>query len=82
MAEIPDQPKRSASDFAHGVVKAAISGIPTVGGPAAELLGMIFGPPLERRREDWLNRLADAEGEIQDKVADLTLEPWLEASSF
>jgi hypothetical protein len=53
-------------------VKAAVSSLPTVGSPGAELLGLIFGPPLEKRREDWLNPLAQAVGEIQDKDAELT----------
>ncbi len=72
MSDIPEEPKKSARDVAYTVVKAAVSGVPIVGGPAAELLGLVFGPPLEKRREKWLEQLAGAVEEILDKMADLT----------
>src|SRR2546421_9006344 len=43
MSDIPEEPKKSARDVAYTVVKAADSGVPIVGGPAAELLGLVFG---------------------------------------
>ncbi len=74
MSDVPEEPKKSAADVAYTVVKAAVSAVPVAGGPAAELLGLIFGPPLEKRREEWLERLAQAVEELQKKVADLTPE--------
>jgi len=53
-------PKRSIGDTAHTVAKAAISAVPVVGGPAAELFTWLLMPPWERRRNDWMQRVAEA----------------------
>jgi hypothetical protein len=72
--EIPDEPKKSAGDLVHSAVRAAASAIPVIGGPAAELFNAIVAPPLERRREAWLERVADGVRELQDRVEGLTPE--------
>jgi hypothetical protein len=82
MAEIPKHPKKSAGDVAQGLVKAAVSGVPIVGGPAAELVGMVFGPPLEKRREKWMDDLATVVEELQDKVEGLTPEKLSQDEAF
>lgn len=82
MSDIPEQPEKSAADVAYGVVKAAVSAVPVVGGSAAEVLGLIFGPPLEKRREKWLGQLAGAVKEVQDKEAELTPEKLSQNEAF
>jgi len=82
VAEIPKHPKKSAGDVAQGLVKAAVSGVPIVGGPAAELVGMVFGPPLEKRREKWMDDLATVVEELQDKVEGLTPEKLSQDEAF
>ena len=47
-------PSRSARDAAHSLVKAVMSAVPAVGGPAAELFAALVQPPLERRRDEWM----------------------------
>lgn len=49
MSDFSEEPKKSAGDVAYAVVKAAVSAAPVVGGPAAELLGLIFGPVLRKK---------------------------------
>ena len=69
--------------MAQAVVKAAISAVPVAPcWPATELLGLIFGPPIEKRREEWLNTLADAVKEVQNKQADLTAEKLSQDPAF
>ena len=46
MSDIPDLPQKTAGDLAHTLVKAAAAGVPVVGGSAAELIGIVFAPPL------------------------------------
>jgi hypothetical protein len=46
MADVPELPKKTAADVAYGVVKAALAAAPVVGGTAAEIIGLVFGPPL------------------------------------
>lgn len=47
-------PSPSASDAAHRLLKAVASALPLVGGPAAELFTALVQPPLERRRDEWM----------------------------
>jgi hypothetical protein len=46
--------------MAHAIVKAALSAVPGAGGPLAEMMQLFFGPPIEKRREDWMKRIAAA----------------------
>jgi hypothetical protein len=55
-----DPPKRTAGDVAHALAKGVISAVPFAGGPAAELFALVISPPLERRRDEWMNELAEA----------------------
>jgi hypothetical protein len=82
MADIPDEPKKSASDVAYGMAKAAVSSVPVAGAAAAELLALIFGPPIEKRRQRWVEQLAEAIKELQEKMADLTSEKLSENEAF
>ena len=82
MSDVPEEPKKTAADIAYTVVKAALSAVPVAGGPSAELLGLIFGPPLEKRREKWLEQLANAVKEVQDKVSELTPEELSKDEAF
>ena len=52
-------PKKTIVDGLHSVAKGAISCIPEVGGVAAELFSMVITPPLEKRREAWMNQVAN-----------------------
>ena len=47
MDENPKQlPQRTTGDYAHTTAKAALSALPVVGGPAAELFALVIAPPL------------------------------------
>jgi hypothetical protein len=58
------------------LAKAGISAIPYLGGPAKELLGYYVVPPLERRRVEWMNSIAERLTQLEReekgfKLADL-----------
>jgi hypothetical protein len=74
MAGVPGLPKKTAADVAYGVVKAAVAAAPVVGGTVAEIIGLVFGPPLERRRDEWSQQLADAVDEIPKKRSRSSLQ--------
>lgn len=76
-------PEESKWDKGHALVKGAIGAIPIAGGAGAELFQMIVTPPLEKRRQEWmedvgraLNRLHEEEKieweAIQDDPAFIT----------
>lgn len=50
-------PELSYADRAYSLAKAALSAIPSFGGPATELLTMLIAPPLEMRRQIWMEEV-------------------------
>ena len=58
-------PQAEKKDKALAVVRAAIGSIPYVGNAAIELIPLLFTAPLERRRQEWMNAVADALTELE-----------------
>ena len=52
-------PKPTTGDVAHALTKAGLSIIPVVGGPAVELFQQLVLPPLERRRNEWMEQVGE-----------------------
>jgi hypothetical protein len=52
-------PQTSAGDLLHLAARAAISAIPGFGGSALEVFNHLIAPPIQKRRDAWLNDLAD-----------------------
>jgi hypothetical protein len=48
---------RSAGDYIHVLAKAGVNFVPIIGGSAAEIIQFVIAPPLEKRREAWMNSL-------------------------
>lgn len=46
-----EQLKKGAGDYAHLVVKSALSAVPVAGGPLAELFAFLIAEPLAKRRD-------------------------------
>jgi hypothetical protein len=63
-------PQETAGDEMHRATRAALSAIPYVGGAAVEYFNRLLAPPLQRRRDAWLNALAEqvAKMERQGRV--------------
>lgn len=51
-------PRPDTSDHAHSLVRAGLSAVPVVGGPAVELFQALVTPSLERRRIAWMEEVA------------------------
>lgn len=64
-------PQKTGGDAAHAVVKAGLSAIPVVGGPAAELFQNIVQPPLEKRRVRWMEQVGEKLEELEQKGLNL-----------
>lgn len=64
-------PEQSAGDVAHSVVKAGLSAIPVLGGPAIELFQNVVQPPLEKRRAAWMAQVGEKLQELEKKGLDL-----------
>ena len=62
-----EPPKPGKGDVVHAVVRAGLSSIPAVGGPAVELFQMVFAPPLEKRRDEWMNQVGEALRDLEQE---------------
>ena len=64
-------PQRSKGDVAHAIVKAGLSAVPMVGGPAVELFQYLVQPPLDKRREAWMKEVGEKLQQLEKKGLDL-----------
>lgn len=76
------KPKKSASDVVHAVIKAGISSIPIAGAPAAEIFALIVTPPLERRRDEWIESIGEGLKELAQKKEGFKIEDLTENDTF
>jgi hypothetical protein len=67
-------PKQSIGDVGHTAAKAVLSMIPVVGGPAAELFSALIMPPLVKRRDEWIQSIAQGLQELQEQVTGFTID--------
>lgn len=51
--------KTTAKDALYAATKAALGSIPLLGSAASELFGLVITPPLEKRRLQWMNEVAE-----------------------
>lgn len=80
---VPDQPpERTRADMIHGVTKALASAVPVLGGPAAEVLEILFRPTLDARKDEWLRDIATELHDLTEKMEDLSLEDLAQDPSF
>lgn len=51
--------KTSKGDILYATVKAGLGTIPILGSAATELFGLVVTPPLDKRRQEWMNEVAE-----------------------
>ena len=73
MTKIHDVPEATLEDRLHTLAKAGIASIPGVGAAASELFTVILAPPLEKRRVEWMNDVAEHLKDLEER-GDLKLE--------
>lgn len=66
-----EPPKATRGDAAHAVIKAGLSALPVVGGPAVELFQNLVQPPLERRRAEWVAAVGEKLLELESRGIDI-----------
>jgi hypothetical protein len=69
-------PEENYGDTLHTLARAGISLIPYIGGPAAELFSLIITPPIDKRRHEWMEEIAETLKKLADdnKIALETLK--------
>jgi hypothetical protein len=74
--------KKFAGDVAREVGRAVVSLVPAAGGPLQVVFENFFTSPIEKRKEAWLQQLADVVKEVEERVADLTPAKLAENEAF
>jgi hypothetical protein len=62
-----EPPKAGKGDVAHTIVKAGMAAIPYGGGAAAELFAALVKPPLDRRRQEWMEEMGEGLRKLEEK---------------
>ncbi len=70
-----DSLRRSSGDVAYAAVKAVVASVPLVGGPAGELLELALRPPIEKRRDEWMESLGKRLAEVEARLDALAQDP-------
>lgn len=68
-----EKPQKTSFDLAHSIAKAGISAIPLIGGSAAEIFAYIITSPLEKRRDEWIESIANKLLELESKIEEFRL---------
>jgi len=69
-----EKPKKSSGDYAHAIIKGSLSEIPLIGGTASEIFNLILTPPLEKRREKWLEEIWNRLLKLEQNVGLINVE--------
>ena len=68
-----DPPEESVDDHVHTLARAGVGSIPLAGATATELFNKLVVPPLEKRRQAWMESVAQGLRTLEEK-ADLDLD--------
>jgi hypothetical protein len=64
-------PKQEAGDFAIAGLRAVAGSLPAVGAGATEFVNLFLRPPLERRRDKWMEEVAERLHKLESRGIDL-----------
>lgn len=62
-----DPPQNSIGDHAHTLARAGVGSLPVIGAAATELFQKLIVPPLEKRRQAWMEAVAQGLRELEEK---------------
>jgi hypothetical protein len=69
---------RATGDWIHAITKAAMSGVPVVGGPAAELFSFLVVAPASKRKDEWMRSLEERLVTLESRIPGLIENPAVE----
>lgn len=74
-------PEASLGDHAHTLARAGVGSIPLAGAAATELFQKLIAPPLEKRRQEWMESVAEGLRQLEEKQR-LSLDDLSENDTF
>ncbi|MEK5238061.1 hypothetical protein NST99_20415 [Paenibacillus sp. FSL L8-0470] len=82
MSEIEKDLGNTSGDYLHSIAKAGLAAIPIIGGGASELFSLLIAPPLSKRRDAWLIRLAEGIDELRETISEFQIESLIDNEIF
>lgn len=76
------KPKAGVLDTVHTGAKVVLSLIPGVGGLAAEGFSALITPPIEKRRDQWIESIGNRLRELEDKFESFSIQELSENELF
>ncbi|EKE28481.1 MAG: hypothetical protein ACD_3C00054G0021 [uncultured bacterium (gcode 4)] len=76
------KPKKTGWDIAYTMAKATLSAIPILWWPATELFSAIISPPIEKRKEAWIESIVDELKKLVESVEWFKIENLVENQIF
>lgn len=73
--------KKTYGDYLHATTKAGIALTPILGGGMSELFSLV-SPPLEKRKNEWLKKIAQELDDLKYKIDDFNVEKLFENEIF
>ncbi|QDV56248.1 hypothetical protein [Rosistilla oblonga] len=74
-------PEASLGDHAHTLARAGVGSIPLAGAAATELFQKLIAPPLEKRRQEWMESVAEGLRQLEEQQR-LSLDDLSENDTF
>jgi len=69
-----EKPKQTVGDVGHSLAKGVLSGVPLVGGLASEIFNLVIAPPLTKRRDEWMNSIAEGLKKLEERAGGFKIE--------
>jgi hypothetical protein len=66
--------KQGSGDVAHTIARVGLSMIPVVGGAGKEIFAAIVTPPLVKRRDEWIESIAEGLKKQEEKIKGFELD--------
>lgn len=62
-----DPPDATTGDHVHTLARAGVGSLPVIGAAATELFQKLIVPPLEKRRQEWMEAIAHGLRKLEEK---------------
>jgi hypothetical protein len=67
-----ERPKKQATDIAHLATRTVLGALSA--GVGSELFSLVIAPPLEKRRDEWLDQLAERLSDLEMRVDGFSIQ--------
>jgi hypothetical protein len=76
------KPESSKGDVVHAIARAGFSAVPVAGGALTELLNAVIMPPLMKRKDEWIELIAQGLKTLESKVENFKIENLAQNEAF